>query len=260
MNNFKTAFTFLIFYIPVALSVNNEQSNSCENLWGQVLASEDKLSKWKSAESKCGVDGLFYFRYSLLSIEERKINEAIKKLTEKLNENIKNERYVELGLSTIFFQKWINSQNSHDLEEAIKYSSSIIKNHPNWSMGYEEAGLIYLVKNEYYAAFKSFKKSIELGQSTLSSHRNIVIAAYQLSKYKDAVEYGRKAVQLHNSLLIDFDFVLNLSMACAEEGLFDVGERLLIQLKNHDPSVENKAEFRKAVNYLLSLRDKQENN
>ena len=248
---------FSTFYVCASAAIENDLERQCENVIFKEIDKHEslqgKIEVLDSYEGACEETGFFHYQLGRLYIEAGNFDDALNLLNRGKGYKSSYEREIESSIIGLDYQKGTRQGDfdSEAVQRSLKGYHKFVEKYPNFYLGYEQLGAVYLVMQQHESAVRHSQKAIEINPNTPFSYRNLVVAHGQLDQYEKAIYYFNEVYRLEPDIILsEKDTVLTVALGYAYRNDYQTVQYLVGKLADSIPSVTKDEEFLRVTKFL----------
>lgn len=222
------------------MAATNRQ-DKCEQAFKKLASGHvstqlsEKIKYWKSLSGQCAGTGLYEYRLSNLYIRAEKYRAARHELESALKRGLPHKRELLAGMVDL-------ASAVNNLSEARTYAEKLIREFPDYYVGYQEMGTIDIQEEKFKDAIPFFLKANKLKENWFT-YRCLAISYFYTNQNKASITAFDKAYNLNNAIVADRMAMLVGANAYMNVGNFKVAHGVLLMLAKKDPAVKSDPTF-----------------
>lgn len=234
----------------------------CNRKWEQVVAQNKGgdyatlLQLWKNVSKQCAGSGVYEYRLGLLLERVGNLPEAIAVLNGAVEKNLPKHDDLYVTLLTFRFTQAL-SKNPADAELAqqnVEMLRKFVERHPSSLNGVQQLASLEMLSGNYSKAIVLSQAALALDERSWNAKRTLVIAAAHDGKYSEGKKHIRQAIELHEGLMSDTQFMISAATCYFSVGDIATAEQVLLGLRERVPSIKDDAQFRNLATKIVESK------
>lgn len=214
------------------------------------------LTSWKNEAKQCAGSGVYeyYLAATLAKLGEH--DQAIEVLEAAIERKLPFHDESRVSLLTLRFAKAMLEQPA-DLGAAAKASEDleqIVSARPDLMLARQEFAAQQLGLRDFRRAKLLAHEAMGLDDSSWLNRRTFVVASAELSECGDAKSEIRRALEINEELLADYQFMLAAASCYLSTGDVLTAEQVLLALRSRKPEVESEEAFRVLASEVVTKK------